>query len=154
VLSIYVVAEATTHKEKRIAAQDLTTWLLGRGIAAAERRNNFEGVCWERFGLGCAGTLRFKMIFAAAEQRFEFLLGADVGLGRISLIQTHGPSFRTPPLETTARKPCCGSLDLAARTVKNISQNCRKIRLRYGAAGDAVPATISPAGLAQWVRTL
>ncbi len=39
------------------------------------------------------------MFFTAAEQLFEFLLGADVGLGRIPLIQTHGPSLQHHPLD-------------------------------------------------------
>jgi hypothetical protein len=95
-----------------------TACALRSRIAAAKRWNNFEGIRLQRFGFGCARAQRFKMFFAATEQRLEFLLGAHVGLGRIPLIQTHGPSFRTPPLGSITRKPCFESLDLAPRAVK------------------------------------
>jgi hypothetical protein len=74
-----------------------TACALRSRIAAAKRWNNFEGIRLQRFGFGCARAQRFKMFFAATEQRLEFLLGAHDGLGRISLVQTHGPSLHTTP---------------------------------------------------------
>jgi len=138
VFSVLVVSSDTPSARQRslhthvggvegwpVIAAKLRCW-----IAAAERRNYFERARWERFGFGCARTLGFQMFFAATEELFEFLLRADLGLGRIALIQTHGPSFQKPPLETTARKPCYGSLDLASRTVKNFCGNCWDFRGR------------------------
>jgi hypothetical protein len=49
------------------------------------------------------------MFFAAAQQIFEFLLGADVGLGIISLIQTHGPSLLHHPLDLLRWNPVSGA---------------------------------------------
>jgi hypothetical protein len=129
---------------------------LGRRIAAADWRNDLERIGLYRALLARDGELRFEMLFAAAKQVFEFLFRAGVDLGRSSLIRSHGPSLKNPPLGGTSSDTLVAQPRPRAASCQEYLWELRGVSRRDGGAigWRARRAAIGAAGLADSAWTL